>query len=111
MEERYYKALNFDLSTHQLKEVYPGNDYRKAYDDLRRFFSHHHFVHRQGSGYLSDEKLYSTDIYESMDILARQMPWIGACVNKMDVTNVGKQHDLTDVLKTTEMSANKEMTS
>ena len=56
MERKYFKALNFDLDTHQLKEHYPGANYRQAYGDLRRFFKRHRFSHRQGSGYISDDK-------------------------------------------------------
>ena len=37
-----------------------------------------------------------------MDELSRQFPWIGICVNKIDVTNVGRQHDLTELLKPAE---------
>ena len=48
MERKYFKALNFDLDTHQLQEHYPGANYRQAYDDLRRFFKKHRFLHRQG---------------------------------------------------------------
>lgn len=99
MERRYYKAINFDLSTHQLEEHYPGANYRQAYDDLKRFFRCHDFSHRQGSGYISDEKLSTADIYDLMDDLSQQYQWIGECVNKMDVTNVGAQHDLTDLLR------------
>lgn len=39
MERKYFKALNFDLDTHQLKAHYPGANYRQAYDDLRRFLN------------------------------------------------------------------------
>lgn len=99
MERRYYKAINFDLSTHQLKEHYPGANYCQAYDDLKRFFRRHDFSHRQGSGYISDEKLSTADIYDLMDDLSQQYQWIGECVNKIDVTNVGAQHDLTDLLR------------
>lgn len=102
MERKYFKALNFDLDTHQLQEHYPGANYRQAYDDLRRFFKWHHFSHRQGSGYISDEKLTTADIYDLMDDLSQQLPWIGLCVNKIDVTNVGRQHDLTELLKPSE---------
>lgn len=96
MEQKYYKAINFDLSTHQLEEHYPGANYRQAYEDLKRFFRRHDFSHRQGSGYISDEKLSTADIYDLMDDLSQQYQWIGECVNKIDVTNVGVQHDLTD---------------
>lgn len=99
MERKYFKALNFDLDTHRLKEHYPGANYRKAYEDLRRFFQKNHFSHRQGSGYISDEKLSTADIYDLMDELSQQFSWVGACVNKIDVTNVGRQHDLTELLK------------
>ena len=37
-----------------------------------------------------------------MDDLSQQLPWIGLCVNKIDVTNVGQQHDLTELLKPSE---------
>lgn len=94
--------MNFDLDTHQLKEHYPGENYRQAYDDLRRFFKRHKFSHRQGSGYISDVKLGTADIYDLMDELNQQLPWIGVCVNKIDVTNIGRQHDLTELLKVTE---------
>ncbi len=102
MERKYFKALNFDLDTYQLKEHYPGANYRQAYDDLRRFFKHRKFSHRQGSGYISDTRLGTADIYDLMDELSQQLPWIGVCVNKIDVTNIGRQHDLTELLKATE---------
>lgn len=102
MERKYFKALNFDLDTNQLKTHYPGANYRQAYDDLRRFFNRHHFSHRQGSGYISDDKLATADIYDLMDELSRQFPWLGICVNKIDVTNVGRQHDLIELLKPAE---------
>lgn len=104
MERKYYKAINFDLSTHQLEKYYPGANYRRAYDDLKRFFNRHGFLHRQGSGYISNEKLSTADIYDLMDDLSQQYQWIGECVNKIDVTNVGTQHDLTDLLKPVELA-------
>lgn len=102
MEKKYFKALNFDLDTHQLKEHYQGANYRQAYDDLRRFFKRHNFSHRQGSGYISDMRLSTADIYDLMDELSLCFPWIGICINKIDVTNIGRQHDLTELLRVRE---------
>lgn len=99
MERKHRKALNFDLDTHRLKQYYPGANYRQSYDDLRRFFRSHHFSHRQGSGYISEIKLSTADIYDLMDELIQQFSWLGDCVNKIDVTNIGRQHDLTELLK------------
>lgn len=36
MERKYRKAINFDLSVHELEKYYP--DYRKAYYDVKSFF-------------------------------------------------------------------------
>ena len=47
MERKYRKAINFDLSVHELEKYYP--DYRKAYYDVKRFFKKWGFEHRQGS--------------------------------------------------------------
>ena len=57
MEQRRYKAINFDLYTHELKKLYPGTNYRHAYYDIRFFFLKNNFIHRQGSGYVSTTKL------------------------------------------------------
>lgn len=102
MEKKYFKAINFDMDTHYLSEYYPGLNYRQAYEDLRHFFERHRFSHRQGSGYISDIKLTTADIYDLVDELNQQLPWVGECVKKIDVTNVGRQHDLAELLKPTE---------
>lgn len=99
MPSKVFKAIYFDLDTHQLKEQYTGNNYRQAYDDLRNFFKQHHFSHRQGSGYISNTKLSTADIYDLIDDLCQQFSWFNLCVNKIDVTNIGSQHDLTTLLK------------
>lgn len=74
MERKYYKAVNFDLDTHELKEQYPGINYHQAYDDLRRFFKRHQFSHRQGSGYISDTKPSTADIYDLTELLKPTAP-------------------------------------
>ena len=109
MERKTFKALNFDMDTHQLKAHYPGANYRQAYDDLRRFFKRHGFSHRQGSGYLSDQRLGTADIFDLMDELGRQFPWAADCVRRIDVTNVGRQHDLTELLRPAEELAMEEV--
>lgn len=110
MERRYLKAINFDLDTHKLQAQYPGANYSNAYYDLRRFFKKHGFEHRQGSGYISLNKLATADIYDLMDDLTQALPWIGDCVNKIDVTNIGQQHDLIDLVRTEQLDLDAELT-
>ena len=68
--------------------------------DILRFFLFflHFYCPRNREGH----KLTTADIYDLMDELSQQLSWSGICVNKIDVTNVGLQHDLTELLKLSE---------
>ena len=96
MERRYYKAIYFDLDTKKLKEHFPR--YQKAYSDLLRFFKKKNFSHRQGSGYVSNEKMTTADIVDIIGDMKTEFEWLGACVKRVDVTNVGVQYDLKELL-------------
>lgn len=99
MERRYIKAINFDLDTKLLNEYHPTGDYHRAYYDLKRFFNHHNFTHKQGSGYVSKLKLNSQDIFILIDDLCKEFSWISECVKEFDVTNVGPQYGLVDTIR------------
>lgn len=109
MERRYLKAINFDLSVHELEKYYP--DYRKAYYDLKRFFRKQGFEHRQGSGYVSRKKLIQADIIDLLDVMNEELPWMHDCVTRIDVTNIGAQHDLKDLLKDLAVASSEDLLS
>ena len=96
MERKYYKAINFDLDTNELKKHY--SRYQQAYTELYKFFRNKDFSHRQGSGYVSNNKLTSADIIDIIGELQEMFEWTGTCIKKIDVTNVGAQYDLTMLL-------------
>lgn len=97
MGRKYLKAINFDLSVHELEKYY--SDYRKAYYDVKSFFKKQGFEHRQGSGYVSKKKLTQADIIDLLDVMNTELPWMNDCVTRIDATNIGVQHDLKDLLK------------
>jgi len=97
LERKYYKAINFDLDTNGLKEFYPR--YQQAYRELLKFFKERNFSHRQGSGYVSNNKLTSADIVDLIGDMQKTFAWTDSCIKKIDVTNVGAQYDLTELLK------------
>lgn len=99
MDEKNYKAINFDLDTNNLKEHYPKLHYQQAYEDLRIFFNQYQFSHRQGSGYVSDFNISYGDIFSLTEELSGKFPWICNCTKAMDVTDVGQYHDLLPYLK------------
>lgn len=98
MERATYKAINFDLDTKAMKDygVLP-NGYKSVGTSLTKYG----FTHRQGSGYISNEKIRHDDVAEIIRKTTKENPWLGDCVNKIDVTNVGRQFDMIDIVKET----------
>ena len=48
-------AINFDLSTKALEEIFGTGNTSKPYSDIKRFMESNGFMHRQYSGYVSVE--------------------------------------------------------
>jgi len=92
------KAINFDLDTKALQEHYPNKNWRKAYDDLREFMEANSFEHRQGSGYISKEPMSYYSVMSVCYKLSKAYPWIGNCVNRFDVTEIGDTFDIKDII-------------
>jgi len=109
MEKKYRKAINFDLSVHELEKYY--SNYRKAYYDMKKFFKQRGFEHRQGSGYISKERLGQADIADLLDAMSVELPWMGSSVTRIDVTNIGRQHDLKDALVSLTAASEEDMLS
>lgn len=99
------KQIAFDLSQKALEQYYPGPPstinpqfYKKAYADISRFMEKNGFEHRQFSVYISKERMTNAKMATLIQDLAREMPWLAHCIEEMDVTNIGVQHSLRDLL-------------
>lgn len=93
------KAINFDLDTANLKKYYPQKNYRQAYRDIKDFMVNNGFKHRQWSGYISIHKINDYDVKKITQNLTKKFVWLKKCVNRFDVTDIGKTHDLTHIIK------------
>ena len=101
------KQITFDLCTDALKRHSPHQEpplnpqyYNQAYYDIRRFMKEHGFEHRQSSAYVSAGRLTTLDIVILMEWMAAELPWLGRCVNEIDVADIGAQHSLKKLLET-----------
>ncbi len=96
MERRKQKAINFDLDTIKMRglSIYP-----EGYRSLKKTFRELGFSHRQGSGYISKEKLDSDQVNDIICTIVTKNPWLKECVKKIDVTDIGRQHDMTLIVK------------
>lgn len=96
MEQSKRKAINFDLDTNKMKEL---GLYPDGYRVLGKALNAHGFEHRQGSGYTSKDKLNSNQINDIVLSLITEYSWLVKCAKKVDVTDIGRQHDLTKIIK------------
>lgn len=99
------KQITFDLNQKDLARNYPRSKitvnpkfYKKAYKDIRLFMEENGFEHRQYSVYASTKNLTAYDVAGLMEQLARKMPWLYSCVNEIDVTDIGEQHSIKEIL-------------
>ncbi|MGN0764872.1 MAG: hypothetical protein ACI4MO_00110 [Christensenellales bacterium] len=96
MESPKYKAINFDLDTRKMRQ---HKKYPVGYTEIKRSLLQLGFTHRQWSGYTSKSKLVSSEVIEIVEKLVKAHPWLSDCANKFDVTDIGKQFDLMDVVR------------
>lgn len=96
MERTKRKAVNFDLDTVIMRrlKLYPD-----GYRMLKNAFKRLGFEHRQGSGYVSKDKLDSMQVERVIKAIFTELPWVAECVKKLDVTDIGRQHDLTVIAR------------
>ena len=97
--QKRLKAINFDLDTAELRKLFGEAGRRKAYSDVGRFLKKNGFEHRQGSGYQSNGTLSEAEINDIIVSLYESLPWLVQVVQKLDVTNIGRNYDMHSIAK------------
>ena len=97
-EAKQYKALYFDMHINELKKHYPGKDHLGAYKDIKRYLLRHAFTHELWSGYHSVNKMTDLEIFDLVQDMALKLPWFSKCINHFEVTNIGTNYNLVDIL-------------
>ncbi len=91
------RAIYFDLDTNEMKKYF--NSISLGYACLKRSFQKQGFTHRQGSGYISQKPILSANTYDIIEKVTKENPWLCDCVNKIDVTVISKQFEMTGFVK------------
>jgi cell filamentation protein len=98
-QQKRHKAINFDLDTENLINIFGETKRSEAYRDVQKFFVAHGFEHRQWSGYRSLHPMSYFEISELLTVMAKQHYWLEKCINKFDVTNVGVESDMRHIFQ------------
>lgn len=70
-----------------------------AYKEIGNYFKQNSFIHRQGSGYVSKYYFSMWDITIFINQTSEKLDWLKYCLKEKDVTNIGKQHSLLEMLQ------------
>ena len=98
METLVYKAIYFDLDINQLRIHFSANCPHGGYAYILRFMLKHRFAHAQGSGYHSMDRTTDLAVLELISQMITKFPWFKLCVNKIEMTDLGVNSNLKDVV-------------
>lgn len=96
------KAINFDLDTRKLKELYPStspNGWRQAWAQIESFLKEQGSIHVQYSGYQSLEPMWTNEVLIVMENLQNKYPWFRECATSADVTLVTDRYNILEHLQ------------
>ena len=82
MERQKRKAINFDLDTNKMKEL---KLYPKGYRTLGASLKKHGFEHRQGSGYISKERIDSIMVARIIESVTKEQG-----ISSIQVEEIGR---------------------
>ena len=86
-EAKQRKAINFDLSTSELRKVFGYFGTAMAYGLIKTFMLEHEFDHRQYSGYISKEPMSFIQVEDIIKKMSIEYSWLHKVVEKMDEIN------------------------
>ncbi|MBO5174601.1 MAG: hypothetical protein J6B84_05625 [Eubacterium sp.] len=84
---KYRKQIMFDLDTKVCEQIL-GKGYRKIYDDIGNFLNDNGFLHPQGSGYISTEKLSNSEIFLLTQKLIKKYPYLTKCIRDIRTADI-----------------------
>ena len=97
--QRRYKAINFDLDTYNLRQIFGEKGRRNAYSQVKRFLTKNGFSHKQWSGYISLRPMSYGEVYDIVFKMIDTYPWLPICTNQFDATNVMAETDMLEAIK------------
>ena len=86
------KQLVFDLDTKALETYYPSENWNYSYEIIRRHMVNNGFEWLQGSLYISQKAITSSQVTDIIDDLIYKNPWLNVCMRDCREADIGKEH-------------------
>jgi virulence-associated protein VapD len=88
-------AIAFDLDQEMLQRHYPGNNYKNAYQDVRRVFESFGFQWQQGSLYFGDSRIINpVQCVLAVQEIVKRHPWFRTVVSDVRMLRIEENNDL-----------------
>lgn len=94
-----HKALYFDMRIKELAKYYSESNPKGGYARVKRFMNENKFEHEQYSGYHSEELLTDMQVLNLVFKMQKELPWVGKCMRKFEVSNIGDNYNLMQVFE------------
>lgn len=86
------KQVSFDLDTKALQKYFPEENWRKAYDVIKKYMKQNGFDWQQGSVYVSKSSKANKDINILLNNLIKENKWLHKCMKDCVVSSISKQY-------------------
>lgn len=93
-ENKQFKALYFDLQVSKLRLFFSATSPTGAYKEIKKYLLAHNFSHEQYSGYHSNYRTTDLRIFDLIEDMGNDFPWLSKSLNHFEVTDVGANYDL-----------------
>ena len=88
-------AITFDLDTETLQNVYPGEAWRDAYEEVRQLLIEAGFKWQQGSVYFGDPgRIDAVTCVLAAQRLASELAWFSEAVRDIRMLRIEENNDL-----------------
>jgi len=91
-------AIEFDLDTAQLQNVYPNASYTNAYGDIRKTLEPWGFNWQQGSVYFGNAEMNAVKCVLAAQDVSNTYPWFKICVRDIRMLRIEELNDLAPAL-------------
>lgn len=90
------KIVVFDLDTKVCEKIL-GTGYRRIYDIIKKHMKDNGFLHIQGNGYMSCDKMSTMQVYYTIFLLTLKHPYMTKCVRDIRCGDVSELISLNKI--------------
>lgn len=90
--ENSRKQISFDLDTKALQIYYPYKSWTNAYNVIKKYMVANDFTWLQGSVYISNKLITSTELSHILSELIEDNKWLNLCMRDCRETDIGREH-------------------